>query len=78
MWPPNVNTAEFYKEILWKWPWWSFSYDSFVESFLYNTVADPEGVHLNPAPIFKYENEIIWSQWDQIISFSWDIKGKMR
>ena len=45
-------------------------------------MADPKrvrGVRLNPAysPLFlniSYENEIIWSQWDQIISFSGDIK----
>ena len=24
----------------------------------------------------SYENEIIWSQWDQTISFSWDIQKK--
>ena len=31
-----------------------------------------------PHPVFKYppKNEIIWSQWDQIISFSWDIEEK--
>ena len=39
-----------------------------------NSVADPEGVHLNPPPLsapWFYENEIIWSH--QVISFSWDI-----
>ena len=31
-----------------------------------------------PAPSFEisYRNEIIWSQWDQVISFSWDIQEK--
>ena len=44
------------------------------------TVAEPEGiqgVRLKPLPspvfLISYENEIIWSQWDQIISFSLDI-----
>ena len=50
-----------------------------------NPGADPEGVQgvsLNPPPcplFFKYnENEIIWSHWDQIISFLWDIYSKKR
>ena len=35
-------------------------------------------IELPPTPRFliSYENEIIWSQWDQIISFSWDIEEK--
>ena len=45
------------------------------------TVADPEGVQcslvpsspLGPNFLISYENEIIWSQWDQIILFLSDI-----
>ena len=45
--------------------------------FFYPSVADPEGIHPNPPPcppiLISYESEIIWSQWDQIISFLCDI-----
>ena len=45
------------------------------------SVADPEGiqvVHLNPLPppppFFRYPMKMkYFGQWDQIISFSWDI-----
>ena len=47
---------------------------------LLRTVADPEGLSgFARTPLhalrflISYENEIIWSQCDQIISFSWDI-----
>ena len=37
-------------------------------------LAPIQAVRLNePPPQISYENEIIWSHWDQIISFSWDI-----
>ena len=29
--------------------------------------------HPLPCFLISYENEIIWSQWDQIITFSWDM-----
>ena len=52
---------------------------SLIDDWERITVADPEGSR-GPPPTFpllnilwNYENEIIWSQRDQIISFSWDI-----
>ena len=57
----------------------------FVNIFLSTSaVADPEGFQGPPPPTpppcprlkISYENEIIWSYWDQIISFSWDVSEK--
>ena len=48
--------------------------------YLCGSSGRSRGVRLNPPPrppfLISYENEIIWSQWDQIISFSWDIQEK--
>ena len=40
------------------------------------SIGGSEGSLEPPPPVFlkiSHENEIIWSQLDQIISFSWDI-----